>query len=279
MSALPQELPCMSTQDRASLFRRIDIRLPWLKLVTVLVLGLIIVLDLTDLTISKLIDPSDHIKIAPMSRHVKATERDPHGKMLVALTFDDGPSPVTTPMLLDVLTEKDVPATFFMLGFMARDNPEIVQRVARERHDVASHTMYHQNLVKLPAPAAQADIAESNSTFNSILGHGPAFTRPPYGNINDVVATSVGTPLVLWSVDTRDWQSKDVGAIVSTAMSQVYDGAIILMHDIYPSSVEAIPTLVDALRDAGYEFVTISEMAKLRGIQLTPGTAYYNLAP
>ena len=198
--------------------------------------------------------------------------------MLVALTFDDGPSPVTTPTLLDVLTEKDVPATFFMLGFMARDNPEIVQRVARERHDVASHTMYHQNLVKLPAAAAQADIAEANSTFNSILGHGPAFTRPPYGNINDVVATSVGTPLVLWSVDTRDWQSKDVGAIVSTAMSQVYDGAIILMHDIYPSSVEAIPTLVDTLRDAGYEFVTISEMAKLRGIQLAPGTAYYNLA-
>lgn len=266
-------------QPRGSLFHRLDIRLPWLKLVTVLVVGLIIILDLTDFTISKLIDPYNKIKTAPMSHHVKATERDPTGKMLVALTFDDGPSPENTPRLLDILTEKDVSATFFMLGFMARDNPGIVQRVARERHDVASHTMYHQNLVNLSPAAAEADINEANATFNAILGHGSAYTRPPYGNINGVVANSIKTPMVLWSVDTEDWRNKDPNAIIATTMSEVHDGAIILMHDIYPSSVDTIPALVDTLRRAGYEFVTISELAKLRGIQLIPGVAYYNLTP
>ena len=269
----------MSTQDRSSLLRRIDIRLPWLKLVAVLVIGLIAILDLTDLTISKLNDPSNHIKVAPMSYHVKATERDPRGKMLVALTFDDGPSSIATPDLLDTLTEKDVPATFFMLGIMARGNPEIVQRIAKERHEIASHTMYHQDLVNIPAAAARADIAESKATIDDILGYGPAYTRPPYGDTNGTVIDSVGTPIILWSVDTKDWQSKDPDSIVSTTMSQVYDGAIILMHDIYPTSVDAIPNLVDTLRDAGYEFVTISEMAKLRGIELHSGAIYYNLAP
>ena len=264
---------------RGSLFHRLDVRFPWLKLITVLFIGLIVILDLADLTISKLDEPYNHIKTAPMSRHVKITERNPEGKMLVALTFDDGPSPVTTPRLLDVLTAKDVPATFFMLGFMARDNSEIVQRIARERHDIASHTMYHQNLVNLSPSAVQADINEASNTFQAILGHGPAYTRPPYGNINDAVATSVGTPMILWSVDTEDWRSKDPNAIIATTMSEVHDGAIILMHDIYPTSVDAIPTLVDTLRGAGYEFVTISEMAKLRGVQLTPGVAYYHLTP
>ena len=275
----PPSNPSSKKSPRGSLFHRLDVRLPWLKLIVVLTIGLIAILDLTDLTISRIRDPYDKIKIAPMSHHAKITERDPTGKMLIALTFDDGPFPTTTPRLLDILTEKDVPATFFMLGNMARGNPEIVQRAARERHEIASHTMYHQNLASLSTAAVQSDINEANTTFNAILGTGPAYTRPPYGNINDVVSASVGTPMILWSVDTRDWQNKDTGAIVSTAMSEVYDGAIILMHDIYPTSVDAIPTLVDTLRQAGYEFVTISELAKLRGVQLVPGTAYYSLRP
>lgn len=266
-------------QRSGSLFHRLNVRLPWLKFAAAGAIGLIVILDLAGVTISKLNVPSNQIKIAPMSHHVKATERDPHGKKLVALTFDDGPSAETTPALLDVLTEKDAPATFFMLGNMARSHPEIVQRAARERHEIASHTMYHQNLIRISPEVAQADLNEAKSVFKNILGHGPAFVRPPYGNFNDFIASVATRPLVLWSVDTRDWQSKDPSAIVAAAMSQVHDGAIILMHDIYPTTVAAIPTLVDALRQEGYEFVTVSEMAELRGITLAPGTAYYKFAP
>ena len=266
-------------QAEHSFFYRLNIRFPWLKLAAVCVIGFIIILDLCDFTISRITDSQNKIRIAPMSKHIRATERNLEGKMLVALTFDDGPSAETTPRLLDILTEKDAPATFFMLGVMARGNPEIVKRAEKDHHEVASHTMYHQNLVRLSEGAIKSDINESLAVFNDILGHGPAYTRPPYGNRNGVVETSVGTPIILWSVDTEDWRNKDPNTIVSTAMSQVHDGAIILMHDIYPTSVDAVPTLIDTLRGAGYELATISELAKARGVNLTNGVAYYNFRP
>lgn len=266
-------------QHHGSLFHRLDVRLPWLKLVAVLIIGAIIIFDLLDFTISQTRDPENFIKTAPMSRHVKATERTLEGKMLVALTFDDGPSPKTTPKLLDVLTEKDAPATFFMLGNMARANPDIVKRIKKEHHEIASHTMYHQNLVRIPDDAARADINEARSVFNDIIGRGPSYTRPPYGNINAAVVDTVGTPIVLWSVDTEDWLSKSTDAIVNTAMSEVYDGAIILMHDTYPTSVDAVPALIDTLRQNGYELATISEIAAAKHLDLTPGAVYYNLLP
>ena len=267
----------MSTRD-SSFFRRIDIRFPWLKIVAVLAIGILAILDLLDLTISKTTDPYNKIKIAPMAHHVRI-KRDLTGKKLVALTFDDGPSSATTPRLLDILYEKDVPATFFMLGKMARANPDLVRRAEKEGHIVASHTMYHQNLIRIPANAAKDDIAESKTVFNDILGHEPTLTRPPYGNINGAVRNSVGTPMILWSVDTLDWQSKDPSAILAVTKEQIHDGAIILMHDIYDTTVDAVPIVIDELRKDGYDFVTVPELAKIRGISLQSGTAYYNFRP
>ena len=267
----------MNTQDR-SFFRRIDIRFPWLKIVAVLVIGVLAILDLLDFTISKVSDPYDKIKIAPMSQHARI-KRDVSGKMLVALTFDDGPSSATTSRLLDVLYEKDVPATFFMLGKMAHANPDIVRRAEKEGHIVASHTMYHQNLIKISAQAVRDDIAEATATFGDILGHGPTLTRPPYGNINNIVRDSVGTPMILWSVDTLDWKSKNVDDILAVTKEQIHDGAIILMHDIYDSTVDAVAVIIDDLRSQGYDFVTVPELAKIRNTELTAGTAYYNFRP
>ena len=266
-------------KHQRSLFRRLDIRFPWLKLVFICVVGLVAILDLLDLTISRVYDPYSKIKIAPMSRHVRATERVLEGKMLVALTFDDGPSAETTPHLLDILYQKDVPSTFFMLGSMARNNPDLVKRAVSEGHEVASHTMYHQNLIRISASAIESDLAESKAVFNDILGHTPNFTRPPYGNFNNNVSKFVGTPMILWSVDTLDWKNKATEPIVSTAMSQVHDGAIILMHDVHPTSVDAVPVLIDSLRGAGYEFVTIPELIEIRGATVSPGSAYYNFRP
>ena len=139
--------------------------------------------------------------------------------------------------------------------------------------------MYHQNLIRIPAASAVSDINEAKSTLSSILGHDPVYTRPPYGNANDTVRTTAGTPIILWSVDTEDWKSKDVNSIIATAMSEVHDGAIILMHDIYPTTVDAVPILIDKLRENGYELVTLSELTKLRNIKLENGTSYYNFPP
>ena len=268
-----------SSKKSPSLFHRLDVRLPWLKLVTVIIIGVIIILDLLDLTISKLSDLNNHFPTTPMSIHVKATERVLKGKMLVALTFDDGPFPSTTSSLLDILSEKNTLATFFMLGNMASDNPDLVKRIKREGHEIGSHTMYHQNLVRISPADVQSDIDEAKNVFSDILGRSPALTRPPYGNINDTVRDSAGTPLILWSVDTRDWESRDASAIVSTTLDQVHDGAIILMHDIYPTTVDAVPIIVDTLRSQGYEFTTISELAEIRQTSLSSGESYYKFLP
>lgn len=267
----------MSTQER-SFFRRIDIRFPWLKIVVICFIIIVAFIDLFGLTISHVNDPAKKVRIAPMSHHVRA-RRDYSGKKLVALTFDDGPSPDTTPRLLDILYEKDVMATFFVLGKMTRNAPDILLRAKKEGHTVASHTMYHQNLIRISASDVESDISEAKGIITGILGSAPTLTRPPYGNINNAVRNSVGTPLILWSVDTLDWKSRDVDAILAVTREQVHDGAIILMHDIYDSTVDAVPLIVDELRKNGYEFVTVPELAKARGVDLSAGTAYYNFRP
>lgn len=276
---LSSKKPKTSEEKPRSFFARINIRFPWLKLVTVIIIGLAAILDLLDLTISKTDNLSDDFPTTPMSKHVKATERNLDGKKLVALTFDDGPSPDTTPRLLDILAEKNTLATFFMLGTRARSSPDIVSRANKETHEIASHTMYHQNLIRIPISSAEADINEAKSVFSNILGRTPVFTRPPYGNFNNAVSASAGTPLILWSVDTLDWKNRDAAVIIETTMSQIHDGAIILMHDIHPTTIEAVPTLIDALRANDYEFVTISELAQSRGINLSAGASYYSFRP
>ena len=264
---------------KTSFFHRLDVRFPWLKLAAVCLLGFIAIIDLLDLTVSKLSDPYDKIRIAPMSYHVRVTKRVLEGKMLVALTFDDGPSSATTPKLLDILYAEDVPATFFMLGNMARNNPDIVRRAESEGHTIASHTMYHQNLIRISTAAVRSDINEASTVFKDILGHLPTLTRPPYGNFNSTIGSIIGTPLILWSVDTLDWKNKSTDAIMETTLSQVHDGAIILMHDIHPTTVETVPTLISTLRSLGYEFVTVPELVEIRGKKLTSGAAYYNFRP
>lgn len=266
-------------KEEASFLRRLDIRFPWLKLLAICFIGVIVVLDLLDLTISRVDDPYDKIRIAPMSKHVRVSERILKGKKLVALTFDDGPSNLTTPKLLDVLHEKDAPSTFFVIGNMARSNPDIVKRAKKEGHLIASHTMYHQNLIRVSKEAVMSDIGEANTVFNSIVGHNPTLTRPPYGNVNDIVRVYAATPLILWSVDTLDWKSKNPEAILAETKNQVHDGAIILMHDIYPTTVEAVPTIIDELRKDNYEFVTVEELIKIRGAKLNSGASYYNFPP
>lgn len=268
-----------TSSRKVNFLRRLDIRFPWLKIAGICLVGAIILIDLLNLTVPVVNDPYDKIKIAPMSYHVRVTKRSPEGKMLIALTFDDGPSIETTPALLDILYEEDVLATFFMLGSKAKNNPDLVRRAESEGHVVASHTMYHQNLIRVSASALASDIAESKSVFNDILGHPPTLTRPPYGNFNKTVSSTIDTPLILWSVDTLDWKNKSTEAIMSTALSQVHDGAIILMHDIHPTTVATVPTLIDSLRKSGYEFVTVPELAEARGVNLKNGFAYYNLRP
>lgn len=214
-------------------------------------------------------------------RTEQVTKAATTGRPLVALTFDDGPSGATTPRLLDILKEKNVKATFFVLGGMLNARPDISQRAEAEGHEVESHTMTHRNLEKATLGEIQWEVAAMNQVFQEKLGHAPKLTRPPYGNgIRRVEVTgNIGTPMVYWSVDTEDWRSRNAAAVQERIRCDTYDGAIILMHDIYPSTVDAVAGAIDELRAKGYEFVTVEELAKARGVEMVNGVTYFNFRP
>lgn len=221
----------------------------------------------------------------PKTETVPATETPPvkredlGAKKLVALTFDDGPSAVTTPRLLDILAEKQVKVTFFVVGNMAQKAPEILQREKVEGHEVGSHTMTHANLKKATVAGIQWEKQAMDELFQNVLGVKVQLMRPPYGVINDTVRAQIGQPMILWTVDPEDWKYKNAESVRSKVLSGVFDGAIVLMHDIYPTTVDAVPQIIDELRAAGYEFLTVSELAAQRGVTLQSGWSYGSFRP
>lgn len=201
------------------------------------------------------------------------------GSKLIALTFDDGPSGATTPRLLDILAQKQVKATFFVLGSMAQRAPDLVQREEAEGHEIGSHTPWHDNLANLGAAEIQRQVATMQQILGGILGHGPAFTRPPYGAVNQAVKDNLGQPLILWSVDPEDWKYRNAATVRRNVVGAAFDGAIVLLHDIHASTVEAVAGIIDDLRAQGYEFLTVSELARARGVTLANGVIYYYFKP
>lgn len=188
------------------------------------------------------------------------------GPLVAALTFDDGPSSRWTPQILDILARHDVPATFFVVGNMARANPDLVRRQVAEGHHVGVHTMTHPVLPLLSASAQQREIAGSVDVVDSIVGPGHVRCfRPPYGSRNattDRISADLGLATVLWSRDGRDWASPGVDQIVQGNLDTRYDGgrAVLLLHDgglQRAQTVAALPRLIDALRARGYQFVQI----------------------
>ncbi|MCI6019745.1 MAG: polysaccharide deacetylase family protein [Clostridiales bacterium] len=195
-------------------------------------------------------------------------------KKLIALTFDDGPKAGTTDVLLDGLKERDVHATFFLIGMQVEENATLIRRMAYEGHQIGNHTFHHKNLLELSDSQQKEElmlcsqVIEENSMRQTIC------VRPPYGEVNNAIKSWINAPIILWSVDTMDWTGKSAGDISCYIVDKVQPGDIILMHDIYEDSVEGALMAVDALIKKGYEFVTVEEMFKYHGIVLENGKVY-----
>lgn len=180
----------------------------------------------------------------------------------VALTFDDGPGP-DTGRLLDELAARGVHATFFVVGRQIAREPGAVAREVAEGHVVGNHTWDH---AMLPGLSDEAVAAELDSTSQAIVAEGapaPTLARPPYGSLSPSVTQAFGgrgMAAVLWDVDTEDWKNRDAGVTTERALAGAHPGAIILMHDIHPSTVDAVPGLVDALRARGFTLVTVAQL-------------------
>lgn len=198
------------------------------------------------------------------------------GKKLIALTFDDGPSGAVTEQLLGYLREKQVRATFFVIGYMAERTPSQVQKEASEGHEIGSHTTNHTAFSRMSAADLVNDSLRMNQLFVTILGHNTPFVRPPYGDgaYTEKARTSAGQPMILWTVDTLDWKYRDTQTVRQNAVKDAFDGAIILFHDVYQTTADAIPLIIDDLRAQGYEFLTVSELAKARGVTMQNGVVY-----
>lgn len=176
-------------------------------------------------------------------------------KPQIAITFDDGPHPRYTEQLLDGLKEREVKAAFFLIGENAAAYPEIVKREYEEGHLIGNHTFHHVDLEKIPEETAMKEIAMTNEAISSVTGEVPQFIRPPFGIRKKDLEEKLNEIPVLWNIDPLDWTTKNVDEIVNKVVTKAKDGAIILLHDCYQSSVEAAFQIIDHLQAEGFDFV------------------------
>ncbi len=194
-------------------------------------------------------------------------------KPMVALTFDDGPGK-RTEELLDALEKYDAHATFFMLGQKVSQYKDAVKKMKKIGCELGSHSFNHPNLTKMGPDAIQKQMNDTNDKLEEAAGSKATVMRPPYGAINDTVKANVGLPMILWNIDTLDWKTRDAKKTVDTVMKQVGDGDVILMHDIHSETVDAALDLIPRLEDAGYQLVTVSELAAAKEKKLKNGGKY-----
>ena len=178
----------------------------------------------------------------------------------IALTFDDGPHGIYTQQLLDGLEERNVHASFFLLGENINGNEELIRRMEEAGHLIGNHTYRHIQLTTANEKEACEYVNQTNDMIAEITGVAPMYLRPPYGDWNDDLDCLVDMSTVFWSVDSLDWKLQSSPQIVSRVIKKTGNADIILMHDIYPYSVEAALEIVDRLQAEGYVFVTVDEL-------------------
>lgn len=205
-------------------------------------------------------------------------ELDPN-KPMVALTFDDGPHPKYTAEILESLKENDAVATFFVVGSRAEKYKNTIKSIVEGGNEIGNHTYDHKELTKLSKKEIEYEITKTSNILKSITGKAPTITRPTYGSINKNVRLYAGSPLVLWSIDTMDWKSRNKNKIVNITLKNVKDGDIILMHDIYKSTADAAKVVIKELKSKGYQMVTVSELYQAREVTLENGQAYHKCTP
>jgi peptidoglycan-N-acetylglucosamine deacetylase len=182
----------------------------------------------------------------------------------IAMTFDDGPSAENTPRLLEMLKQRNIKATFFLIGQNVASNPDLVRRILAEGHEIGNHSWTHPQLSKLSEDRVTMEITRTQDAIKGASGFTPTLLRPPYGAITprqrEWVEDRFGLNVILWSVDPFDWKRPGASVITQRILSQVRPGAIILSHDIHKQTVDAMPATLDGLIAKGYKFATVSQL-------------------
>ena len=194
-------------------------------------------------------------------------------KKMIALTFDDGPN-YNTNKVIDVLNKYDIKATFFVLGSRAINNKDILKKMADSGMEIGNHTYNHLLLTKYDENKIRSEIEDTSEVIYSATKKRPKLLRPSYGSVNNKIKKVANMPIIIWDIDTLDWKYHNSKRITSRVVNKVRDGDIILMHDIYSASLNALSNIIPILQDNGYEFVTIDELFYYKGISLENGKVY-----
>jgi|GEM_PF-2960903 len=196
-------------------------------------------------------------------------------KKLVAITFDDGPSKYTSE-LVDILTANGVKATFFLVGRNINNYSDSVVKSYQAGNEIGIHTYSHTSFTKMTIEEIKNELAQTRTLLDGIDVDYSNIVRPPYGNINENIQGNIDTSFILWSVDTRDWESRNKDAVIAEVKANITEGSIILFHDVYPSTIQAIKELLPELTDE-YQFVTVSELFSQNDKSLEENQKYYKV--
>ena len=222
-------------------------------------------------------EPTSESTPAPTSTTGRVIDPD---KPIVALSFDDGPGHDSTIRILKLIKKYNISATFFVVGDMVKYHRDVIAMEAEYGCEIANHTMTHElNFKRSDQADVDREIQELSDIIESITGRSTYLVRPPGGSYNQTALDNAKFPYILWSVDTRDWESRDKDKIFEVVKRDTFDGAIILMHDIHKTTADACELVIPWHIEQGYQVVSVSELFQARGIELKPGNIYRMAKP
>ena len=195
------------------------------------------------------------------------------GQKAIALTFDDGPGEYT-PKLIEGLNARGARATFFMVGSCVEQYPDVLPQMVEGGHQLGNHTYNHTDITTVTSQEMGDQIAKTDTAIYQACGQLSTAFRPPYGAYNNETNKAINKTITMWSVDTMDWKLKSSDAVKNAIVSQCKDGDIILMHDIYQTTVDGALAAIDELQNKGYIFVTVEELMTRYGYDIAKGKAH-----
>lgn len=198
-------------------------------------------------------------------------------KPMIAFTFDDGPLYKVDQRILGTLEAYGGRGTFFIVGSRAENYKDTLNMIHNSGSEIGNHSFNHQNLEKISREEVVSQIEMTNDAVEAITGFRPKLVRVPYGAFKGQVPELVTYPMIQWNIDTEDWSNKDKDTIVSNVLSRASDGSIVLMHDLYSTTADALEEIIPQLAAQGYQFVTVSEMYAAKGVPLEAGQVYFNI--
>lgn len=227
-----------------------------------------IIYDNNDIVVNKIED--NHL--LDVTNSLVNTIRDKY----VVFTFDDGIN-YNTKRILEVLDHYQVHASFFIVGNTVNNYNKTLMDIYNSGNDIGNHSYSHKELTRISRARVIDEIEKTNSVIFNVIGEYPKYLRPSYGSVNNFVKNNSGMPIVIWNLDTKDWKHHNSNYIVNKIINNVDDGDIILMHDIYSATYNAVKKVIPLLYEKGYNIVSITELANIRGTNLENGHVYSRL--